>query len=649
MAGQGRTGIRMSTAPSHRQTPPAVPPTPRRYGVTARRSAPLRLAMHPDAPEHGSWEQWVADSEEPIAIDLFCGAGGLSQGLEAAGYRVALSVDIEEWALETHAHNFPGLALQLDLASPEVREGIVSMFDGVDVDLVAGGPPCQPFSRAGLSKIRSLVGSGMRDAIDVRKELWRAFLDLVERIRPKAVLMENVPDMALGDGTVVLRHMIDRLEAAGYEVDARIVDTWLHGVPQHRQRLIFVALRDGRPFTWPAPVDKVTVADAIGDLPILDVEADSPVGAEVMPYRVRSGSTFARRARSQCTGELARVVHDHLTRAVRDDDLDAFMLMTSATLYSDLPDRVKRYRDDIFDDKYNRLAWDGLSRSITAHIAKDGYWYIHPQQHRTLTVREAARIQTFPDSFRFAGTRSHQFQQIGNAVPPALGEAMGSAVLQAIDTDAVAGRSPSTFRGEFRTRLAEWAAQDRSVAPWAYPGDPWGVAVGVILGARGGPGWPSAADVLREAPDLDAATPELLGRLRARAGSGRRRRAVERLAAAATAARDDPAGWEGVAWARAAGLGPAGRQWFGTLTGADQRIIASTGALRVTARVSASDVDRQNRNSAGRMELAKLVGGGEAATLLNAAIHRLGTVVCTSEDAACQGCPVRELCSTCVA
>lgn len=625
------------------------PASARTYGVTARRSAPLRLPMHADAPEHGSWERWVEESEDPIAIDLFAGAGGLSEGLEAAGYRVALSVDIEEWALETHAHNFAGLALKLDLASPEARDGIVSLFDGLDVDLVAGGPPCQPFSRAGRSKIRSLVGLGMRDAVDVRRELWRAFLDLVERIRPKAVLMENVPDMALGDGTVVLRHMIDCLEEAGYEVDARIVDTWLCGVPQHRQRLILVAIRDGGPFVWPSPVGQVTVADAIADLPVLDVEPDSAVGAEVMPYLARSSSNFARRARVQCEGDLGGLVYDHVTRAVRDDDLDAFMLMTPGTLYSDLPDRVKRYRDDIFDDKYNRLAWDGLSRSITAHIAKDGYWYIHPEQHRTLTVREAARIQTFPDSFRFAGTRSHQFQQIGNAVPPILGEAMGSAVLTAVGAEPLEGHGLSAFRGEFRTRLAEWAAQDRLVTPWAYPGEPWGVAVGLILGTtRGEPGWPSAADVLREAPVLDGTTPALLGRLRAKTDPGRRRKAVERLAAAAAAVRGDPAGWEGDAWSRAAALGPAGRDWFGTLTGAEKQIIASTGALRVTARVGATDVDWQNRNSAGRMELAKLVGGGEAATMLNAAIQRLGTVVCTSERPACHDCPVRELCSTCL-
>ena len=149
---------------------------------------------------------------------------------------MVLSVDSDEWALESHTHNFPSLALGLDLAVQESRDEVVDLFGDIEVDLIAAGPPCQPFSRAGRSKITSLVNLGLRDSVDVRKELWRAFLDVVERVRPQAVLMENVPDMALADDTIVLRAMINQLENAGYEVDARIVDSWVYGVPQHRQR-----------------------------------------------------------------------------------------------------------------------------------------------------------------------------------------------------------------------------------------------------------------------------------------------------------------------------------------------------------------------------------------------------------------------------
>ncbi len=139
---------------------------------------------------------------------------------------------------------------------------------------------------------------------------------------------------------------------------------------------------------------------------------------------------------------------DHITRPVRDDDAKAFAVMDSTTKYSDLPDDVKRYRDDIFDDKYKRLGENELSRTITAHIAKDGYWYIHPRQGRTLTVREAARLQTFPDWYRFAGPPSAAFKQIGNAVPPFLGLHLGQQIittsLSRPKHRTTAGQSPCT-------------------------------------------------------------------------------------------------------------------------------------------------------------------------------------------------------------
>lgn len=619
--------------------------TSRTYGVTMRRSAPLRLAMHHAAPEQGRWRQWVADCERPIAIDLFSGAGGLSQGLEAAGYQVVLGVDTDAWALETHAHNFAGLSLALNLGEEEIRAQLARLFDGMSVDLVAGGPPCQPFSRAGRSKIRSLVKEGARDAVDGRKELWQGFVEVVEQVKPRAVLLENVPDMALGDDMVVLRCLIDRLESAGYEVDARIVDTWECGVPQHRQRLILVGVRDGASFTWPEPTDRVTVREAIGDLPELEVEPNTAVGRVFMPYGDPLMSDFARRARKQCTGELEAVVHDQVTRSVRADDYEAFQLMVPGTLYSDLPDSMKRYRDDIFDDKYNRLDWNSLSRSITAHIAKDGYWYIHPEQHRTLTVREAARLQTFPDSFRFAGTRSHQFHQIGNAVPPALGEAIGAALLEATRLDVEpSGSRPSTLRARFRTQLADWARKDRTAVPWMYPSDPWTAAVGLVLGAKGRVAWPRPEDVLALAPTFEMATPRLLTTLVAMTAPGRRQRVVERLASAAAAVREDPAAWSSPQWHKAAGLGPAAKAWHEVLTDESSGLVASTAVLRVTARLTGSDVDRQNRNSAGRMHLARLVGGGPDAALLNAAMHRLGQSVCTLEAPRCHACPLEDVC-----
>ena len=612
----------------------------RTYGVTVRRTAPLRLDSHPDAPTLTEWPNWAKTTSRPIAIDLFAGAGGLSYGLEAAGYRVALAVDLDDWALESHAHNFSGLALRRNLAEQQSRDEIVDLLAGLEVGLIASGPPCQPFSRAGRSKIRSLVDRGERDAVDLRRELWRAYLDIVERVRPRAVLMENVPDMALGDGAVVLRLMIARLEQAGYEIDARIVDTWLHGVPQHRQRLILVGIRDGGLFQWPASQDRVTVGDAIGDLPVLEVTPDTPLGASVMSYGDREMSDFARKARKDCVGESADLVHDHLTRAVREDDYRAFEMMSAGTLYSELPEDVKRYRDDIFDDKYNRLDWSSCSRSITAHIAKDGYWYIHPTQHRTLTVREAARLQTFPDTFRFAGARSHQFRQIGNAVPPALAEAIGSEILNSIRDSAKVGGQLSTGRELFRQRLRQWAGEDSKKEPWAYPGDPWSVAVGLIAGSSDSD---TPSDVLGVAPTLEDATPRAFDAIRALTGQGPRQRVVERIARLAAAVRRQHGGLRTSNW-RSRALGPTARSWFSLMTGESARLVMSAAVLRVTARVTGTDVHVRNRHSAGRMELAKLVGIGDDAATLNVAIHRLGISVCRPREPACHECPARDAC-----
>ena len=136
------------------------------------------------------------------------------------------------------------------------------------MELLAGGPPCQPFSKAGRSKIRHRVRHGLRDPRDERKDLWRSFLEVVRLASPPAVVMENVPDMALDREMFILRTMVHELEGLGYAVEERVVDTWRYGVPQFRQRLILVALRDGMAFRWPEETpDKVTVWNAIGDLP----------------------------------------------------------------------------------------------------------------------------------------------------------------------------------------------------------------------------------------------------------------------------------------------------------------------------------------------------------------------------------------------
>ena len=383
-------------------------------------------------------------------------------GLEAAGWTVAIAVDNNEVALKTHRANFRGLALNVDMSNPDEVESLIKMVRNIDIDLVAGGPPCQPFSRAGRAKIRSLVDQGVRDRNDQRKELWRSFVRVVLALRPRTVLMENVPDMAIADDLAVIREIAQMLEQNGYSVDYRLLDAWRCGVPQHRKRFILQARRDGVALNWPKPVHRiVTVYDAIGDLPRLG----KGTGARQMSYLPDSQSEFAKMLSEDSSGQF---VYDHMTRPVRADDRQAFSLMTSKTLYSDLPQHLRRYRSDTFVDKYKRLAWDDLSRTITAHIAKDGYWYIHPEENRTLTVREAARIQTFPDHFRFSGTRSDAFRQIGNAVPPLLARSVATCLTPL--SSSLSG-SPLVLSNEvLRTVIARWALSDRSNRWWLYCG-----------------------------------------------------------------------------------------------------------------------------------------------------------------------------------
>lgn len=435
------------------------------YGVRLERSDSLELGRHPEAPSSEDLIEWCKAEKKAgrlLAVDLFAGAGGLGVGLEAAGWTVAVAVDNNQMAVNTHCANFRGLALKVDMSNPGEVEALIKMVRNIDIDLVAGGPPCQPFSRAGRAKIRSLVDQGIRDRNDQRKELWRSFVHVVLALRPRAVLMENVPDMAIADDLAVIREIAQILEQNGYSVDYRLLDAWRYGVPQHRKRFILQARRDSVALDWPKPVRRmVTVYEAIGDLPRLG----EGTGARQMPYRPDKQSEFAKMLSEERPSQF---VYDHMTRPVRADDREAFSLMTPKTLYSDLPQHLRRYRSDTFVDKYKRLAWDDLSRTITAHIAKDGYWYIHPEENRTLTVREAARIQTFPDHFRFSGTRSDAFRQIGNAVPPLLARTVATC-LHPLNSSP--GCPPVFLSNEMlRTLVARRAISDRSNRWWLYCG-----------------------------------------------------------------------------------------------------------------------------------------------------------------------------------
>jgi DNA (cytosine-5)-methyltransferase 1 len=240
--------------------------------------------------------------------------------------------------------------------------------------------------------------------------------------------MENVPGMLSIEGVNVADAVAKNLRDVGYTCSYAVVNARWFGVPQDRRRLIFLGVRSDlgvkldltglQHFAAGFRRDllgikqQTTVKDAISDLPEL------VHGASEDPrlYVRRPGrpSVYTKHMRARSNG----LVTDHVVRTHNDQDLEAFSTMSEGMLYADLDPKYKRYRDDIFKDKYRRLYWNRPSWTITAHLAKDGYSHIHPGQPRTLSIREAARLQSFPDDFRFFGNIGDRFRQIGNAVPP---------------------------------------------------------------------------------------------------------------------------------------------------------------------------------------------------------------------------------------
>lgn len=621
-------------------------PVRRTYGVKVVRGPVVKLPTHRlKCEDEDELFALAASLDRPLAADLFCGAGGLSLGLQDAGFDLVVGVDTDPCALETHASLFPGLSLDRDLLSDESVEEVIRILSRLDLSLLAGGPPCQPFSRAGRSKIRSLVEAGSREAHDERSELWEAFVEIVEAVEPPAVLLENVPDMALGDDMVVLRTIIDRFEAMGYSVHVRLLDAWRYGVPQHRQRLIVVALADGCDFAWPKERKKtVSVWDAIGDLPPVKGGWRPSAGADgFLAYRRDPRHWFQKKARAGRRGEARQRVYDHITRPVRPDDAEAFGLMRPGSTYADLEPRFKRYRDDIFDDKYKRLHPGELSRTITAHISRDGYWYIHPSQQRTLTVREAARLQTFPDRVRFAGPPSAAFRQIGNAVPPLLAEAVGRQILRALDEPAPVGFGRFLVSEELAAWYEDEGCQRR---PWLDGAAAWHVVMGELTLSRAPDQtisqlWPKLTRFSRPEDVVDGVVH--IRKVLSDFGRGDR---VTPLVEAANWFISNPADLKS-----SDGLHRAPRVTakIASLAGlcalGEDQVIASGPVLRCAARFWGSEVDRVNRNSHGRMAVALMVGGGELAREAHLGLIELADGLCRPVDPHCDECPLASWCA----
>ncbi len=621
---------------------------PSRCGVKLVRGPFVKLPVHADhCTDVPSLLRLIRRTHSPTAIDLFCGAGGLSLGLKDAGFEVVMGVDHDREAIETHASLFPGLSVTWDLSDGAVIEQVAEIVSKGKISLVAGGPPCQPFSNAGKALIRHLVASGRRHRKDQRRELWQSFLAIVEKALPTAVLMENVPEIALDPEMAILRAMVAKLEGLGYSVSTKLLETWRYGVPQFRERFFLVALRGGTPFRWPAESsDRVTVGNAIGDLPEVEGGARPEGGPEGWWTYDGPSSRFQRRARAHVVKSQASRIYDHITRPVRDDDRVVFSQMDSKTRYTDIPAEFKRYRDDIFTDKYKRLDANDLSRTITAHIAKDGYWYIHPSQPRTLTVREAARIQTFRDDVRFSGPPSSAFRQIGNAVPPVMAEHLGNAIMSSLDEKRGRARQISTEM--ISETIAKWFRGGiKTATPWLREASAWQVLMAEMLFSRIRPemvtrAWPAVVGLrtpklaIRCRQDLE----EIAGYMgRAKAAVqvletaewfGKNPKALKSFEGMKSAPHVDDAAAAIACWAdRGTDEGPVA-------------IIAAT--LRPSARVFGEAVDKRNHSSDGRLAVARMIGADENTRDAFLGLLEIGRSVCTPSEPRCHECPLVGLC-----
>lgn len=381
-----------------------------------------------------------------LCLDLFAGAGGLAVGFRNSGWEVIGGNDLDPDAGATFRLNFPeavffegpisALSSETVFRACNIREG--------ELDCLIGGPPCQSFS----------YNNHHRNETDARARLFEDYLRIVRVLRPKTLVMENVPGiLTIGDGSVIaaIKTELESLEL-GYKCLVKVLSADEFGTPQVRRRVFIVASRNGVPETLaPMPTHQpaasrmtkvpqskkglkrpVTVWNAIGDLPPLSNGGGVPV---VGRGGLKAFSRFQRTARKS-----TRQVYNHVCHSLTSVNLDRILQVPEGGNWRDIPRELlpagmQRARLSDHTKRYGRLARKGLASTLLTKC--DPHWgaYVHPTQDRTISVREAARLQGFPDAFRFAGTRlSKHYEQVGNAVPVPVAEAFGAAVAAHLNT-----------------------------------------------------------------------------------------------------------------------------------------------------------------------------------------------------------------------
>lgn len=336
-------------------------------------------------------------SNKHTIIDLFCGCGGLSLGFEQAGYNVLLGIDNWNDALTTFSynhHNSKTICADLMSLNPQDVEKKIS---GKNVDVIIGGPPCQGFSIA-----------GKRIIDDDRNKLYKSFVNMVSYFKPTAFVLENVPNILnIGDG-MIKRAIISDFEALGYKVTNKVLLASDYGVPQNRRRAIFVGLLNGKSFVYPQATIKkrVTTEEALSDLP----ENSLPEGTQ---YVISPQSEYQKLIRENCDGVYNHDITIHTEQTKR-----IISMVPDGGNYKNLPAELQNTRKV-------HIAWTRLNSKAPSITIDTGHnHHFHYKYNRVPTVRESARLQSFPDNFIFIGNKGSQLRQVGNAVPPLLAKAI---------------------------------------------------------------------------------------------------------------------------------------------------------------------------------------------------------------------------------
>jgi len=387
-------------------------------------------------------------------VDIFSGAGGISYGFIKGGYRILLAVDNDANAHETFLLNNPEVEEERVINSDitKLEDGFIKDLIGNErVGVLVAGIPCQGFSMVGYrTKPKLVEENGYTPEKDLRNKLYREVLRFVDILEPEFVLVENVP----GINSLKIKHrnkyraiislLKNGLEKKDYNCKILVLDAKNFGIPQKRKRIFCIAWKNGElPDNIVEELKKVaaemghegrdaTFRDAIGDLPFLD----SNDGREMR--KIGSGSMKKDNYYRDFIKGNQKILYNHNSRYHNVDDMKIIRELKQGENYKKLLERapwvikdrkMKVYKTSNFPDKFYRLEWKSPSRTIVSHLSKDGNSFIHPKQNRSLTVREAARIQSFPDDYIFTGSRFSQFIQVGNAVPPLLAHVISGYIM----------------------------------------------------------------------------------------------------------------------------------------------------------------------------------------------------------------------------